>query len=98
MDNLKKYIANYPRLMEEWDWEKNNNYDPNRITVGSHNKVWWKCKKGHSWEALIYPRLKGTGCPYCNGKKAIKGVSDFATLHSEMLVEWDTADRGCRGG
>ena len=44
-----------------------------------HAKVWWKCKNGHEWEAVIHTRVKGVGCPYCMGKKAIQGkamVSD----------------------
>ncbi len=89
MEKVRKYIIDNKELMKEWNWEKNKELDPNQITSGFHKKVWWKCKKGHEWEAVIHPRLKGVGCPYCNGKKAIKGFNDFATLHPELLKEWD---------
>lgn len=42
-------LINDTRLMQEWDWEKNGkeNIFPDKIGIGSHKKVWWKCKKGH---------------------------------------------------
>lgn len=76
-------------LMKEWNQEKNILYNPADLTSGSSKKVWWKCKNGHEWEAVIHTRVKGVGCPYCIGKKAIQGVNDFATLYPEMLKEWD---------
>ena len=76
-------------LMKEWNQEKNISYNPADLTSGSSKKVWWKCKKGHEWEAVIHTRVKGAVCPYCMGKKAIQGVNDFATLYPEMLKEWD---------
>ena len=89
MEKVKKYIVDNKDLMREWNWEKNKDLDLNKITLGYRAKVWWKCEKGHEWDAVIYPRLKGVGCPYCAGKKPIKGLNDFATLHPEMLKEWD---------
>ena len=76
-------------LMKEWNQEKNILYNPADLTSGSSKKVWWKCKNGHEWEAVIHTRVKGVGCPYCMSKKAIQGVNDFATLYPEMLKEWD---------
>lgn len=84
-----KLLSENKKLMFEWNYEKNGNLKPEYFTVGSSKKVWWKCNKGHEWEAVIHTRIKGVGCPYCMGKKAIKGLNDFATLHPEMLKEWD---------
>ena len=83
------YVKNNTRLMREWHYEKNKEIDINNITSGSSKKVWWKCDKGHEWQAVIHTRRDGVGCPYCAGKKAIKGLNDFAFLHPEMLKEWD---------
>ena len=34
--------------------------------ICSNKKVWWKCSKcGNEWEASIYKRNSGTGCPKC---------------------------------
>ena len=32
---------------------------------GNTKKVWWKCKKGHSWETSVCNRTKGMNCPIC---------------------------------
>lgn len=57
----------YPRLMEEWNFEKNKRLDPSKIKSGSTTKkAWWKCKNcGHEWRTAIYTRVMGTGCPEC---------------------------------
>ena len=86
---MSDYIKDNVKLMHEWNYEKNKDFDLNSITSGSSKKVWWKCEKGHEWQAVIHTRRDGVGCPYCAGKKAIKGLNDFAFLHPEMLNEWD---------
>ncbi len=86
MSNL---LIENKKLMSEWNYKKNAEFDLNNITSGSSKKVWWKCNKGHEWKAVIHTRTKGVGCPYCAGKKAIKGTNDFETLHPEMLKEWN---------
>ena len=89
--NSKQYIINNKALMKEWNYNKNDklNFNPQNITIGSSKKAWWKCKYGHEWEAVIHTRTKGTGCPYCNGQRAITGVNDVATTNPELLKEWD---------
>ena len=69
----KKYLIDNPTLMAEWNWEKNKELglDPKTLTLGSGKKVWWKCEKGHEWQAAIIKRNKGTGCPYCSGRKKL---------------------------
>ena len=86
---IKKYLIDNKELMKEWDWSRNKNLEPQNITSGTHEKAWWKCKNGHEWEAAIHPRMKGVGCPYCAGKKAIKGINDLKTLYPNLIKEWD---------
>ena len=35
-------------------------------------KVWWKCSKGHEWQAAIGSRNRGSGCPECAREKRRK--------------------------
>ena len=60
-----------PELLEEWDYEKNENLSPKNITFGSTKKIWWKCNKcGHEWQTAIYHRTFGKSeCPVCSKKK-----------------------------
>ncbi len=83
-------VSTHPELCVEWDYEKNDEKKPSHYSAGSHYKAWWKCNKGHSWQANISSRaLKGRGCPYCSGNLILTGYNDFATKHPELLKEWD---------
>ena len=87
----KKYIIDNAELMAEWNWEKNNElgFDPKTLTLGSGQKVWWKCQKGHEWQTAISNRSKGSGCPYCSGRYAIKGENDLETINPTLSKEWN---------
>ncbi len=80
-----------PDLLKEWNYEKNNALGiyPTQVTKGSSKKVWWKCNNNHEWQAAIYNRSNGASCPYCSGKKAIKGETDLASKRPDLLSEWD---------
>lgn len=55
-------ITTDPDIAEEWDYEKNDELKPTMVTRGSNKKIWWKCKAyGHSWQAIINNRCKGSG-------------------------------------
>jgi len=90
----KQYLSENARLMVEWNWERNTNIDLSRLTLGSGKKVWWKCSKGHEWEATIASRNSGHGCPYCSGQKVLKGYNDLQTLNPELAKEWNCEKNG----
>lgn len=78
----------HPRLAAEWD-EKSNKKSVKQVSRGSMEKAWWICPQGHSYEAAVYSRVAGTGCPYCAGKKVLAGFNDLATTDPELLKNWD---------
>ena len=78
-----------PTLADEWNYEKNNALTPTDVTPGSNKKVWWKCSEGHEWQAYICHRNKGSGCPYCSGKKVLKGFNDLQTVNPTLAKEWN---------
>ena len=92
----KEFVIDNAELMAEWDWEKNNEFgfDPIFLTCGSKKKVWWKCQKGHSYEAQIKNRVSGNGCSYCAGKKVLKGYNDLATFYPQVAAEWNYKRNG----
>lgn len=69
-------------------WSSSNAISPEQVSAGSSKKVWWKCAEGHEWEAVIASRNNGNGCPYCSGRKPIRGVNDLAILKPELISEW----------
>ncbi len=78
-----------PNLAKEWNYEKNNGLTPMDVLPSSGKKVWWKCSKGHNWQAIIQSRNKGNGCPYCSGRYAVKGENDLQTVNPTLAKEWN---------
>jgi len=76
------------RLLDEWDFEKNVEINPYKITRGCHTKVWWKCKQGHEWQAVIGNRVKSKiGCPYCLNKK-VNAENSLANTCPDIATEF----------
>lgn len=84
-----------PELLSEWDVEKNAPLTPEQVLAGTHRKIWWRCKKGHSWQAAAVSRIRNrTECPVCAGKKVISGENDLATVFPQLAAQWDTEKNG----
>lgn len=83
-----------PQLAAEWNQERNGSLKPSDVMPGTDQKVWWRCRRGHEWEAYIYSRKAGTGCPYCSNQKLLKGFNDLATTAPWLAAEWDDARNG----
>lgn len=57
-----------PDLLEEWDYEVNNerSLEPAKVFARSHTVVGWLCRHcGHKWETKIQRRFNGGKCPNC---------------------------------
>lgn len=83
-----------PNLAEEFDTEKNNGKMPSDYMPSSGARVWWKCVNGHSWQARIADRTKGTGCPYCSNMRVLKGYNDLAVTSPQLAQEFDNKLNG----
>jgi len=83
-----------PKLAKEWHPTRNGDLTPDHITCGSIKKVWWLCTKGHEWEAFIINRNRGNGCPYCSGRRAIKGKTDLCATNLKLANEWHPTKNG----
>ncbi len=80
-------------LAKEWHPTKNEKLTPKDVTPGSGEKVWWKCKKKHEWQAIISSRNNGVGCPYCANQKAWKENSLW-TKNRALAKEWHPTKNG----
>ena len=81
-------------LLLQWDTEKNAPDTPQTVSYGSQRKIWWRCEKGHTWQAPVYSRTGGAGCPYCTGRKVLPGFNDLASLEPQVATQWDTERNG----
>ena len=82
-------------LLAEWDLERNGGQGPDGVSGGSSRRVWWRCGRGHRWQAPVFARSRdGSGCPYCGGKLPIPGQTDLATRFPEVAAQWHTTLNG----
>jgi len=73
-------------LLSEWDYEKNKDISPNKISRHSMQSVWWKCPLGHSWKAKISERaIEGKGCKVCE--------KDYLTVFPKLAVMYYAAKK-----
>ena len=83
-------VTLFPKIAAEWDHAKNGQRTPDTVAPGSHEKVWWQCERGHSYQSAPYSRTRGagSGCPYCTGRKVLAGFNDLGTLKPDLASEW----------
>ena len=69
--------------------QKNGSITPRQVSPNSNRKVWWTCDLGHDYQAVIAARTaRGSGCPYCSGRRVLSGFNDLATLEPEIAKQW----------
>lgn len=93
----------FPDVYAELHPTKNAGFDIEKLTCGSHKRVWWLCQSRHSrpegcrheheWETCVQDRcrLRGpAGCPFCDGSRVCPCKS-LAELQPTLLQYWDAA-------
>lgn len=88
----------YPETKKEFDKHLNKDLKYKDLTIGSMQKIWWRCSKGddHIWHATANQRTSGgnlRGCPVCTGKKVVQSVC-LLTTHPEIAKEWNFKKNG----
>lgn len=105
IEGVTDFISVYPKLNDEWDYDKNTKFNPREYSPGSNTIVWWKCSScGHEWQTSINHRCNSNrGCPECARKRigikhrqrALKdGDNSLATKFPELIKEWDYTKNG----
>ena len=89
---MSTYIIDVPNLLEEWDYEKNEELGitPDSLKLCSNKGVWWKCGKGHSFKLSPAKRTKNNqNCYYCSNRRLLVGFNDFKTCYPDDAADWD---------
>ena len=81
-------------LLEQWHPLKNGSLTPADVSYGSKRKVWWRCEKGHEWQAMVKARAEGTGCPICANRTLCPGENDLASTHPDLARQWHSVKNG----
>jgi len=78
-----------PKAASEFDVEANGGIRASDVAVGSHRKFWWRCSKGHPFEATPSNRCNGPlSCPVCGNRQMLAGYNDVGTTHPHLLASW----------
>ncbi len=85
----------YPNIAKEWHPKKNGRLLPKDVVAKSQKKYWWKCKRGHEWEARLASRTRTrkTGCPYCSNQKIGKD-NNLKYLYPQVAKLWHPTKNG----
>ena len=78
----------HPDIALQWHTERNGALTPKTVSQGSMKRVWWRCELGHEYQAHVFSRAQGTGCPYCAGRKAWPGFNDLASQYPRLMEQW----------
>ncbi|MFZ4454922.1 MAG: zinc-ribbon domain-containing protein [Bacteroidales bacterium] len=73
-------VKHFPLIAKEFNVEKNANLDVKELTIKSHKNIWWKCKKGHEWQAIISNRTRGNNCPFCHSQVSKNELRVYSEL------------------
>lgn len=84
-----------PEIASEWNYERNSPLTPDQVFANARKVVWWRCKKGHEWQASPNVRVQNrNSCPFCSNNKVLPGYNDLATTHPDIAAQWDQAKNG----
>jgi hypothetical protein len=86
----RNLATKYPELIHEWHWEKNGQQKPEDFSPRSKSKVWWRCEKGHSWQASIGNRTRKdarNSCPVCLNR-ILCDDNSLAKVRPDIAESW----------
>jgi hypothetical protein len=85
--------ARAPLIAREWH-PKKNEQRPDEVFAGSQQLAWWRCERGHEWQATVRNRaLRDHGCPTCAHRPPEEDDS-LAAARPDLAQQWHPANNG----
>ena len=92
-----------PEILKEWNYKKNGDFTPDKVTPHSQMLAWWTCSRcGKEWQQMIRTKiLGGLLCETCSKsdanlrrmKDAVKnGCAKAVAEYPYLMREWDYAE------
>lgn len=75
-----------PDIVALWHPIRNKTLTPEFVSVASSKRVWWKGTCGHEWQSPVAYEVLSGKCPYCTGKRILKGFNDLAIRQGFLYV------------
>ncbi len=86
----RSVAVTHPDLLADWHPTKNGAITAQMVSAGSGETVWWKCQKGHEWQAAVYAKR---GCPACGNRRATVQNS-LRALYPAVAQQWHPTRNG----
>ena len=78
-----------PDMAAQWVSGERPEQDPDTVSCSSHVRAMWRCGEGHLFTASVNNRiLHRSSCPYCSGKKVLRGFNDLETVDPALAEQW----------
>ena len=103
MSARNSFGDDHPELVKEWHPTKNGERTPFNTSAVSNYNAWWLLPYDDpitgkhfdfEWQAKVYTRDKGAGCPYISGRALYKGFNDLVTRFPEVADQWHPTKNG----
>ena len=89
LERKNSIATKHPRLLAEWDYEKNGFLNPQYIGEKSTKPIWWICESKHSFLMTPAKRtVRNQNCPYCAGRYATP-ENNLLVKNPSILTEWN---------
>lgn len=88
-------LISHPEIAKEFDAEKNGT-TADKVTPKSNKKMWWKCSKGHSYQAAPAKKTLNNlpyGCAICSGYQ-VDETNNFGARFPELAKEFQSEANG----
>ncbi len=66
VSDLNRLSIHYPEVAKQWHPTMNGDLTPDDVMYASNKRAWWRCERGHEWNAKISERTRGSGCARCS--------------------------------
>lgn len=86
LEDVNHLSATHPTLWQELVKDNLSEERLKTVFAGTVEKLRWRCSEGHEWDAVVFSRARGNGCPDCAeyGFKPDKPAVVYFLRHKEL--------------
>lgn len=86
MEDVNHLSATHPTLWQELVKDNLSEERLKTVFAGTVEKLRWRCSEGHEWDAVVFSRARGNGCPGCAnyGFKPDKPAVVYLLRHDKL--------------